>query len=124
MNLEALEEVKGFMPYHEGEALSKWAEEFSKVGPIIEIGSFCGKSTLFLSDGANKNNQLVFTVDHHNGSEEHQIDEEYFDNEIYDTETNSVNSFPLFVKNINRFRAANVVPIVRSSVDAAKTWNA
>ena len=37
MNLEALEEVKGFMPYHEGEALSKWAEEFSKKGPIMEL---------------------------------------------------------------------------------------
>ena len=44
MNLEALEEVKGFMPYHEGEALSKWAEEFSKEGPIMEIGTYCGKS--------------------------------------------------------------------------------
>ena len=124
MNLEALDEVKGFMPYHEGEALSKWAEEFSKEGPIMEIGTYCGKSTLFLSNGANKNNQLVFTVDHHNGSEEHQINEEYFDNEIYDAETNSVNSFPLFIKNINRFKATNVVPIVRSSVEAAKTWNA
>ena len=123
MNLQALKEVKGFMSYHEGKALSKWAEEFSKVGPIMEIGSYCGKSTLFLAYGANKNNQIVFTVDHHNGSEEHQIDEEYFDNEIYDTETNSVNSFPLFVKNINQFRASNVVPIVRSSSDAAKTWN-
>ena len=123
MNLEALEKVKGFMPYHEGEALSKWAEEFSKEGPIMEIGTYCGKSSLFLSNGANKNNQLVYTVDHHNGSEEHQIDEEYFDNEIYDSETNSVNSFPLFVENINRFRASNVIPIVRSSEDAAKTWN-
>ena len=79
MNLEALEEVKGFMPYHEGKALSKWAEEFSNKGPIMEIGTYCGKSALFLSYGANKNNQLIFTVDHHNGSEEHQIDEEYFD---------------------------------------------
>jgi len=58
MNLEALEEVKGFMPFHEGEALSKWAEEFSNKGPIMEIGTYCGKSTLFLSYGANKNNQL------------------------------------------------------------------
>ena len=46
MNLEALEEVKGFMPYHEGEALSKWAEEFSNKGPIMEIGTYCGKSSL------------------------------------------------------------------------------
>ena len=47
MNLEALEEVKGFMPYHEGEALSKWAEEFSNKGPIMEIGTYCGKSSSF-----------------------------------------------------------------------------
>ena len=59
MNLKALEEVKGFMPYLEGEALSKWAEEFSNKGPIMEIGTYCGKSSLFLSYGANKNNEIL-----------------------------------------------------------------
>ena len=118
-----ISKLKGFMPKHEGAALTKWSEEFSSIGPIMEIGTYCGKSAMYLSKGAILNDQLVYTIDHHFGSEEHQINEEYFDNEIYDSETNSVNSFPLFVENINRFRASNVVPIVRSSVDAAKTWN-
>ena len=84
MNLSGIEKVKGFMPKHEGYALFNWAEKFSDIGPIFEIGSYCGKSTLYLANGASQNNQLVYTVDHHSGSEEHQLNEEYFDEDIYD----------------------------------------
>ena len=38
--LDKINSLKGFMPLHEGEALAKWAEKFSKVGPILEIGTF------------------------------------------------------------------------------------
>ena len=104
-----IDNLKGFMPKHEGIALTKWSEKFSSIGPIMEIGSYCGKSAIYLSKGAILNDQLVYTIDHHFGSEEHQIDEEYFDNEIYDTETKLVNSFPLFIKNINQFKAINLL---------------
>ena len=43
------EELKGFMPRHEGNALLRWAKKFSKIGPILEIGTYCGKSALYLS---------------------------------------------------------------------------
>ena len=49
---------------------------------IFGFGSYCGKSTLYLSQGASSNNQFVYTVDHHSGSEEHQLDEEYFDKDV------------------------------------------
>jgi len=69
MKIHNFEKVKGFMPKHEGEALSKWAKRFSGIGPILEIGTYCGKSALYLASGAAVNNQYVFTVDHHSGSE-------------------------------------------------------
>ncbi len=123
MNIKKFIDVKGFMPFHEGEALKKWASLFSKNGPILEIGTYCGKSTLFLSEGSKINNQFIYTVDHHTGSEEHQINEEYFDEEIFDPSTNKINSLPLLIKNINLFKAYNIVPIVRESSIAAKNWN-
>ena len=79
-----IDNLKGFMPKHEGIALTKWSEKFSSIGPIMEIGSYCGKSAIYLSKGAILNDQLVYTIDHHFGSEEHQIKEEYFDSEIFD----------------------------------------
>ena len=124
INLSKIEEIKGFMPNHEGEALMSWAKTFSKLGPLLEIGSFCGKSSIYLGLAAKEKNQVVFTIDHHKGSEEHQLNEEYFDPEIYDESLNSVNTFPLFLKNIRIFDLEDsVIPIVSSSASAAKGWN-
>ena len=124
INLSKIEEIKGFMPNHEGEALMSWAKNFSKIGPLLEIGSFCGKSSIYLGLAAKEKNQVVFTIDHHKGSEEHQLNEEYFDPEIYDESLNSVNTFPLFLKNIRIFDLEDsVIPIVSSSASVAKGWN-
>ena len=124
INLSKIEEIKGFMPNHEGEALMSWAKTFSKIGPLLEIGSFCGKSSIYLGLAAKEKNQVVFTIDHHKGSEEHQLNEEYFDPEIYDESLNSVNTFPLFLKNIRIYDLEDsVIPIVSSSASVAKGWN-
>ena len=119
-----IDNLKGFMPKHEGIALTKWSEKFSSIGPIMEIGSYCGKSAIYLSKGAILNDQLVYTIDHHFGSEEHQINEEYFDSEIFDYKNQRVNTLPLLIKNINKIQVKNIVPIVSNSVDIASKWNA
>lgn len=119
-----IDNLKGFMPKHEGIALTKWSEKFSSIGPIMEIGSYCGKSAIYLSKGAILNDQLVYTIDHHFGSEEHQIKEEYFDSEIFDYKNHRVNTLPLLIKNINKIQVKNIVPIVSNSVDIASKWNA
>ena len=119
-----ISDIKGFMPDHEGKALMSWAEYFSKIGPLLEIGSFCGKSSIYIGLAAKKNNQVLYTIDHHKGSEEHQLNEEYFDEEIYDYELNEVNTFPLFKKNIGAYNLTDtVIPIVSTSATAAKGWN-
>ena len=123
MIVDKINNVKGFMPAHEGEALTKWAYEFSIKAPIMEIGSYCGKSAMYLARGARKNNQHVFTIDHHKGSEEHQINEEYFDNEIYDFSKKRINTFPELIKNINNLKFENIVPIVSDSTEVAKNWS-
>ena len=119
-----IDNLKGFMPKHEGIALTKWSEKFSSIGPIMEIGSYCGKSAIYLSKGAILNDQLVYTIDHHFGSEEHQIKEEYFDSEIFDYKNQRVNTLPLLIKNITKIQVKNIVPIVSNSVDIASKWNA
>ena len=103
MNINDIDKIKGFMPKHEGNALFNWAINFSNIGPILEIGTYCGKSALYLSKGASVNGQLVFTIDHHYGSEEHQLNEEYYDKEIYDHSKEQVNTLPLFIKNVNEY---------------------
>ena len=108
MNFQQIKNLKGFMPDHEGMALFKWAKKFSALGPIIEIGTYCGKSSMYLSSGAKKNDQYVFTIDHHLGSEEHQINEEYFDEETYDHNNKRVNTLPLLIENINKCKAKNL----------------
>ncbi len=122
MNLSEIKKIKGFMPNHEGMALCKWAEKFSKLGHVLEIGTYCGKSSIYLSFGANKNNQYVFTIDHHKGSEEHQINQEYFDDEIYDKLNERVDTFPLLIENINKLKINNIVPIIVSSTEVSTCW--
>ena len=119
-----IDNLKGLIPKHEGIALTKWSEKFSSIGPIMEIGSYCGKSAIYLSKGAILNDQLVYTIDHHFGSEEHQIKEEYFDSEIFDYKNQRVNTLPLLIKNINKIQVKNIVPIVSNSVDIASKWDA
>ena len=123
MNLAKYKDIKGFMPEHEGKALYKWARKFSEYGPLLEIGTYCGKSSMFLSEGAQANNQYVYTIDHHMGSEEHQVNEEYFDIEIFDELSKRINSFPLFLENINNFGIKNIVPIVNESSLVAESWS-
>jgi len=122
MNLSEIKKVKGFMPNHEGMALCKWAEKFSKLGHVLEIGTYCGKSSIYLSFGAKKNNKYIFTIDHHKGSEEHQINQEYFDDEIYDKLNERVDTFPLLIENINKLKINNIVPIIGSSKEVSSCW--
>ena len=57
------------------------------------------------------------------GSEEHQFNEEYFDEETYDFSKNRVDTFPLLIKNINDFKAKNIVPIISDSSEVASRWS-
>ena len=115
--------VKGFMDPMEGECLYRTALIASKNAPIVEIGSYCGKSTIYLGMACKENNSIVFAIDHHTGSEENQVGWEYHDSELFDDETGRINSFPSFRRNIRDANLeASVIPIVSSSVLVSEFW--
>ena len=123
MDFDKLNDLKGFMPQHEGKALAKWAEQFLTKGPALEIGTFGGKSSLYIAAGSSINEQLVFTIDHHQGSEEHQTGEEYFDSDIFDTALDRVNTVPLMQSNLSRFEKSRyVVPMIANANALAPIW--
>ena len=74
--------MKGFLPNEEAEKLREWATLGAQVGPLLEIGSYCGLSTLHLAGIAREANTVVFAVDHHRGSEEHQVGEFFHDDAL------------------------------------------
>src|ERR1700732_1542987 len=73
--------AKGFLTEEEGDRLFKLAQRCSRVAPCVEIGAYCGKSTLFLGEGCRYGRYSLFSIDHHRGSVEQQPGEPYFDPE-------------------------------------------
>jgi len=124
MDFKKLNSLKGFMPKHEGLALTKWAKEFSIHGPALEIGTFGAKSSLYIAAGTSVNEQIIYTIDHHSGSEEHQLGEEYFDLDIYDERLGRVNTVPLMQANLHQFDESKwVIPIIANANSIAHNWN-
>jgi predicted O-methyltransferase YrrM len=115
--------VKGFLDEDEGRCLYETALEAGLLGPCLEIGSYCGKSTLYLGAACKKCRSILFSVDHHRGSEEQQPGEEYFDPALYDPRSGQVNTFGAFRRTIEAAGFEDtVVPIVCRSEVAARHW--
>jgi MMP 1-O-methyltransferase len=116
--------VKGFLDEAEARRLYLMALESSKFAPCLEIGSYCGKSAIFLGTACKENNAVLFSVDHHTGSEEQQPGQEYFDPDLLDKETGKIDTFRLFRKTIDDFGLENtVVPIIGHSEVVGRAWN-
>ncbi len=116
--------AKGFLSEEEGTRLYELAYAASGVAPCLEIGSYCGKSAIFLGEGCRaRGRHCVFSVDHHCGSEEQQPGEEYFDAELYDAATRRIDTFPHFMANVRRAGLEEwVFPIVGKSALIAANW--
>src|ERR1700730_18077170 len=91
---QAAEAATGFMPAVEGLALYEAAGRYAGRGPVLEVGSYCGKSTIYLAAAAREAGQLVVTVDHHRGSEEHQPGWEYHDPGLVDPAVGRLDTLP------------------------------
>ncbi|MBL4826158.1 MAG: class I SAM-dependent methyltransferase [Spongiibacteraceae bacterium] len=118
-----IEQVKGFLAIDEAQALYELALTLAPKAPVLEIGSYCGKSTLYLGTACKEANGVLYALDHHRGSEEHQVGEEYHDSALFDASVGLMDTFKEFRNNM---RAADldetVVPIVSSSKVVAKNW--
>ena len=81
-----IESIKGFLAADEALALYEHALQACAAGPVLEIGSYCGKSTVCLGLACQRRGSTLFALDHHRGSEEHQQGEMFHDPELYDNE--------------------------------------
>ena len=115
--------VKGFLDPAEGEALYSLCADACAVGPCLEVGSYCGKSTVYLGEACRKGGRTLFAVDHHRGSEEHQLGEEYHDPDLFDAGAGLMDSFRVFRRTLRSACLEDVVvPLVAPSKVAARDW--
>ena len=114
-----IEKVKGFLDPLEGEALYVHSKTATEAGPALEIGSYCGKSAVYIGSAAKKNEEKLYSVDHHRGSEEQQPGEQYFDPDLVDDKGEGIDTLPYFLATIRRSQLEGVViPVVSTSEEA------
>jgi len=117
------EDVKGFLDPQEGQRLYELASHAAVEGPCLEIGSYCGKSTLYMGAGVKAVGGVLFALDHHRGSEEHQLGESYHDPDLYDAELGRMDSLPCFRRTLARAQLEeHVIPVVSSSLLTGRYW--
>ncbi len=120
---EGMDQIKGFLAEDEAQALYDHARAASALGPVLEIGSYCGKSTIYLGLACRAANGTVFALDHHRGSEEHQQGEFFHDPDLYDGSEGLMDTFREFRRNIRTAGLDDVVvPVVAGSEAAARHW--
>jgi predicted O-methyltransferase YrrM len=123
IDFQFLNTIKGFMHDREVERLFEISLEASLKGPLLEIGSYCGRSAAVIGQACKENKSILFSIDHHRGSEEQQPGEEYFDPDLYDGVTKGVNTLPLFRQTLKQAGLEeSVVPIVSTSAVAGRMW--
>jgi MMP 1-O-methyltransferase len=115
--------IKGFLDEKEAICLYDLALISSSKGPCLEIGSYCGKSAAYIGSACRKTRSILFSLDHHNGSEEQQPGEAYFDSELLDKETGKIDTLKFFRKTISDYNLENsVIPIIGRSEIVGKYW--
>jgi len=117
------EQVTGFMPADEGRTLYHTARRYLGDGVAVEIGTYCGKSTLLLGAAAQETGSVLYTVDHHHGSEEHQPGWEYHDAALVDEVTGLFDTLPTFRRTLDAAGLDDhVVAVVGKSPVVARAW--
>jgi MMP 1-O-methyltransferase len=115
--------ARGFMPDDEGLALHRLARARLPLGPVLEIGTYGGKSALFLGAAAREVGGVALTVDHHRGSEENQAGWEHHDPDLVDPATGRIDTLPLFRRTLEEAGLEDVVvAVVGESATVAAVW--
>lgn len=115
--------VKGFLSQAEGALLYRCAREAGGTTPALEIGSYCGRSTVYLGLGCRAAGRALLAVDHHRGSEEHQPGEFFHDPELVDNE-GRFNTLASFRDTLRRAGLDDtVVPVLAGSAAFARLWD-
>lgn len=118
--------TKGFMPEDEGDALWQAAVAAAaavSAAPMLEVGSYCGRSTVWLGDAAERSGRALFAVDHHRGSEENQAGWEHHDTDVVDPHTGKMDTLPFFRRAMHDADLeGSVIALVGRSPQAAAVW--
>ncbi len=119
--------TKGFMPGEEGDALHAAATAAGAAvagAPWVEVGSYCGRSTIWLGDAARRAGTVLFAVDHHRGSEENQAGWEHHDTDVVDARVGKMDTLPFFRTAIHDAGLEDyVVGVVGRSPTVAAHWS-
>ncbi len=111
------------MPDDEGLALHRSAVDLEVDGPMLEVGSYCGKSSIYLGAAAKQTGRLLFALDHHRGSEENQEGWEWHEPDLVDSEIGSIDTLPTFRRTIHDAGLeGTVVALVGDSPAVAAAW--
>jgi len=119
--------VKGFLADDEGQALARHALKAAEAatGAFVEIGSWCGRSSVYLGRAARDVGRVLFAIDHHRGSEEHQPGEGYHDPDLFDAELGRVDTLPALRRTIALADLEqHVIPVVGPSATIGASWSA
>ncbi|MXZ77973.1 MAG: class I SAM-dependent methyltransferase [Acidimicrobiia bacterium] len=118
------EAARGFMPPDEGLALHQAACDLGVDGPLLEVGSYCGKSSVYLGDAAQAQGRVLFALDHHRGSEENQPGWEWHEPDLVDPDVGLIDTLPHFRRTIHQAGLeGSVVALVGDSVAIAQNWS-
>jgi predicted O-methyltransferase YrrM len=116
----------GFMPAVEGDALHAAALEAGAAvpgAPFLEVGSYCGRSTVWLGAAARQRSTVLFALDHHRGSEENQAGWEWHDPTLVDPASGLMDTLPVFRRTIADAGLEDVVvAVVGRSRTVARHW--
>lgn len=120
--------VKGFMPDDEGEALFDAALDAGRAratgATLVEIGAWCGKSTVYLGAACEASGSVLFSIDHHHGSEENQAGWDHHDLEVVDPRTGRIDTLPFWRRTIvDAALGTSVVGLVGDSPTIASRWS-
>ena len=113
--LTAARDAVGFMPDDEGLALHAAGLAAASSGPLLEIGTYCGKSAIYLGAAARERSSILYTVDHHRGSDENQAGWEHHDERLVDARTGRMDTLPWFRRTIEDAGLEDVVIAVVES---------
>ena len=114
--------AKGFMPEAEGALLHRWARARLPHGPVLEVGTYCGKSALWLGAAAREVGGTVLTVDHHRGSEENQAGWEHHDATLVDPDVGLMDTLPVFRRTVARAGLEEQVVAIVGRSEAVSGW--
>jgi predicted O-methyltransferase YrrM len=118
------EAARGFMPPDEGLALYEAAASCPAGGsPMLEIGSYCGKSAVYLGTAASEQGLVLFALDHHRGSEENQPGWEWHEPDLVDPAVGRMDTLPHFRRTVHDAGLEGVVvALVGDSPVIGRHW--